>query len=109
MEGNRKRPSLNDEYESPCSKYRRLDIFEEPQNEQAISELNWAASSSTSFILVAINDIYSSNGNGNEDIEEERERGEVDGLGDSFKTSSDYHDMEEAYHDSPSLLFGHRA
>ncbi len=50
----------------------------------------------------------SSNGNGNEDIEE-RERGEVDGLGDSFETSPDYHDMEEAYHDSPSLLLGHRA
>ncbi len=28
MEGTRKRPSLIDEDESPCSKYRRLDIQE---------------------------------------------------------------------------------
>ena len=56
MKGNRKRPSLNDEDESPCSKYRRLDIFEESRGQQASSDLNWAASSSTSS-PVAINDI----------------------------------------------------
>ncbi len=46
MEGTRKRPSLIDEDESPCSKYRRLDIQE---GQEASSELNWAASSFSSL------------------------------------------------------------
>ncbi len=33
--------------------------------------------------------------------EVEREMGEVEGLGDSFETTSDYHDIEEASHYSP--------
>ena len=53
MKGNRKRPSLNDEDESPCSKYRRLDIQE---GQQASSELDKAAGSSTSSLPEANND-----------------------------------------------------
>ncbi len=51
MEGSRKRPSLIDEDESPCSKYRRLDI-----QEGASSELDKAAGSSTSSLPEANND-----------------------------------------------------
>ncbi len=53
MEGSRKRPYLIDEYESPCSKYRRLDIQE---GQQASSELDKAAGSSTSSLPEANND-----------------------------------------------------
>ncbi len=53
MEGKRKRPSLIDEDEYPCSKYRRLDIQE---GQQASSELDKAAGSSTSSLPEANND-----------------------------------------------------
>ena len=58
MEGTRKRPSLIDEDESPCSKYRRLDIQED---QEASSELNWAASNFTSSLPEASNDFQDVN------------------------------------------------
>ncbi len=46
-------------------------------------------------------DLEEISSNASEDIEVEREMGEVEGLGDSFETTSDHHDIEEASHYSP--------